>query len=112
MMYNVNGVDLEADEQGYLLEPVFDDEAVRVIAAAEQITLTDAHWEVINYLRDQYKQEGATPNLRNLIKGLQTDGDMPEADSKLLFELFPDGGAAKQGCKIAGLPQPRGKAGY
>ena len=52
MMYNVNGVELEADDQGYLLEAVFDDEAVRVIAAAENIELTDAHWEVVNYLRD------------------------------------------------------------
>ena len=64
MMYSVNGVELEADDQGYLLEAVFDDEAVRVIAAAENIVLTDAHWEVINYLRDQYREEGATPNFR------------------------------------------------
>jgi len=35
-----------------------------------------------------------------------------EAESALLFELFPDGGAAKQGCKVAGLPQPKGKGGY
>jgi sulfur relay (sulfurtransferase) DsrC/TusE family protein len=40
MMYSVNGVELEADDQGYLLEAVFDDEAVRVIAAAENIELT------------------------------------------------------------------------
>ena len=50
--------------------------------------------------------------MRNLIKGLQEEGDMPEADSALLFELFPDGGAAKEGCKVAGLPQPKGKGGY
>ena len=55
MMYNVNGMELEADEQGYLLEASFDDEAVRTIAAAESIELTDAHWEVVNYLRDEYR---------------------------------------------------------
>ena len=53
MTYIVNGVELETDAEGYLLEPSFDDETVNVIAAAENITLTDAHWEVINYLRDQ-----------------------------------------------------------
>ena len=34
------GMELEADEQGYLLEASFDDEAVRTIAAAESIELT------------------------------------------------------------------------
>ncbi|MCK7577052.1 MAG: hypothetical protein MZV65_15285 [Chromatiales bacterium] len=37
MGYIVNGTELETDEQGYLLEPDYSDEAVRVIAAAEGI---------------------------------------------------------------------------
>ena len=39
MTYIVNGVELETDAEGYLLEPSFDDETVNVIAAAENITL-------------------------------------------------------------------------
>ncbi len=109
MMYNVKGVDLEADDQGYLLEPVFDDEAVRVIAAAEGIVLSDAHWEVIAYLRDQYRDEGATPNFRAMLKGMSEIH--PGVDSKYLYDLFPVG-PAKQGPKVAGLPQPLGKGGY
>jgi tRNA 2-thiouridine synthesizing protein E len=109
MMYNVNGVDLEADDQGYLLEAVFDDEAVRVIAAAEGIVLTDAHWEVVNYLREQYREEGATPNFRAMLKGMTEI--RPEVDSKYLYDLFPVG-PAKQGPKVAALPQPLGKGGY
>lgn len=112
MSYVINGVEKEADDYGYLLEPDFSDEAVQVIAAADNIQLTDDHLKVINFLREKYKEDGHTPNLRNLIKGLQDEGDMPNADSALLFELFPDGGAAKQGCRIAGLPQPYGKGGY
>ncbi|MRR50374.1 MAG: TusE/DsrC/DsvC family sulfur relay protein [Rhodocyclaceae bacterium] len=112
MSYVINGEEKEVDDYGYLLEPDFSDEAVTVIAEACGLALTEQHMKVINYLREQYKEEGSTPNLRNLIKGLQEDGDMPEADSALLFELFPDGGAAKQGCKVAGLPQPKGKGGY
>jgi tRNA 2-thiouridine synthesizing protein E len=109
MMYSVNGVELEADDQGYLLEAVFDDEAVRVIAAAENIELTDAHWEVINYLQEQYREEGATPNFRAMLKGMAEI--RPEVDSKYLYDLFPIG-PAKQGPKVAGLPQPLGKGGY
>jgi tRNA 2-thiouridine synthesizing protein E len=112
MGYVVDGVELETNDEGYLLEPDYRDEVVHVIAAAEAIELTDDHWKVINFLREKYKEDGATPNMRNLIKGLQEEGDMPEADSKLMFDLFPQGGAAKQGCKVGGLPQPKGKGGY
>jgi tRNA 2-thiouridine synthesizing protein E len=109
MMYTVNGVDLEADDQGYLIEPSFEEETVRVIAAAEGIELTDAHWEVVNYLRDQYREEGATPNFRAMLKGMSEI--QPAVDSKYLYDLFPVG-PAKQGPKVAGLPQPLGKGGY
>lgn len=112
MPYVINGVEKETDDDGYLLEPDFSDEAVEVIAAAQGLTLTDEHRAVINYLREKYKEDGHTPNLRNLIKGLQEEGIMPDASNNKMFELFPDGGAAKQGVKIAGLPKPFGKGGY
>ena len=82
---------------------------VQVIAAAEGIELTDKHWEVINYMRDQYREEGQTPNFRNMLKGVNEF--WPEADSKALYDLFPVG-PAKQAAKVAGLPQPKGKGGY
>lgn len=112
MSYVINGVEKEVNEYGYLLEPDFSEEAVQVIAAAEGLVLTEQHRTVINFLREKYKEDGHTPNLRNLIKGLIDDDVMPEADNKLMFELFPDGGAAKQGCKVGGLPMPLGKGGY
>jgi tRNA 2-thiouridine synthesizing protein E len=109
MGYNINGVEHETDDQGFLLEPVFDEEAVRVIARAENIELTDAHWEVVNYLRDEYRDNGHTPSFRNMLKGMAEI--RPEVDSKYLYDLFPIG-PAKQGPKVAGLPQPLGKGGY
>jgi len=109
MSYNINGADYETDVEGFLLEPLYDEEAVRVIAQAENITLTDAHWEVVNYLRDQYRENGHTPSFRNMLKGMTAI--RPEIDSKYLYDLFPIG-PAKQGVKIAGLPQPLGKGGY
>ena len=109
MAYVVNGTELETDEQGYLLEPDYSDEAVRVIAAAEGIALTDDHWKVVNFLRDQYREHGHTPNFRNMLKGMAEV--IPGCDSKTLYDLFPLG-PAKQGAKVAGLPQPLGKGGY
>ena len=109
MGYMVDGNELATDEQGFLLEADFGDEVVRVIAAAEGIELTDAHWKVVAYLRDEYREHGHTPNFRNMLKGLSEV--LPGCDSKALYDLFPVG-PAKQGAKVAGLPQPLGKGGY
>ncbi len=109
MGYTINGVEVATDADGYLLEPNMDDGVVAVIAAAEGIELTAAHWEVVRYLRDEYQANGHTPNFRNMLKGFQAI--RPEADSKYLYDLFPIG-PAKQGAKVAGLPQPYGKGGY
>jgi TusE/DsrC/DsvC family sulfur relay protein len=109
MTYTVNGIDYETDDQGYLREPDYSDEVVRAIAQAENVELTDAHWEVVSYLRDEYREHGHTPNFRNLLKGMTER--RPGTDSKALYDLFPMG-PAKQACKIAGLPQPLGKGGY
>lgn len=109
MTYVVDNEELETDDQGYLTEPRFDDEVVKTIAAAEGIELTEAHWEVINFMRDEYKEHGHTPNFRNMLKGFSEIH--PGADSKYLYDLFPLG-PAKQAAKVAGLPQPYGKGGY
>ena len=109
MGYTVAGREIETDDDGYLLEPDYGDEIVNVIAAAEGIELTPRHWEVVKFMRDQYREHGHTPNFRNMLKGV--NDFWPEADSKALYDLFPTG-PAKQGAKVASLPQPYGKGGY
>lgn len=109
MSYIIAGTEFETDAEGYLLEANFEDETVNVIVASEGIELTPAHWQVINYMREQYREHGHTPSFRNMLKGVQEF--WPEADSKALYDLFPMG-PAKQGAKVAGLPQPLGKGGY
>jgi tRNA 2-thiouridine synthesizing protein E len=109
MGYTVAGKEVETDDDGYLLEPDYGDEIVNIIAAAEGIELTPKHWEVVKFMRDQYREHGHTPNFRNMLKGVNEF--WPEADSKALYDLFPTG-PAKQGAKVAGLPQPYGKGGY
>ena len=109
MTYQVEGRELATDEQGYLIEPDYGDAVVQVIAAAEGIELTDAHREVVAYLREQFREHGHTPNFRVMLKDLAQRH--PHIDSKALYDLFPMG-PAKQGAKVAGLPQPYGKGGY
>jgi len=109
MSYVICGVEKETDADGYLKEPDFSDEAVQAIAAAEGIGLGEDHWKVINYLRGKYREDGHTPSFRNMMKDLQEV--LPGCDSKSLYDLFPLG-PAKQGARIAALPQPYGKGGY
>ena len=109
MGHRVNGTELETDAEGYLLAPDYSEEVVRVIAQAEGIELNEGHWKVVQYLRDQYKEHGQTPNFRSMLKDVAAL--MPGCDSKALYDLFPLG-PAKQGARVAGLPKPFGKAGY
>ena len=109
MGYNVNGDELETDAEGYLIEAEYGDDVVQVIAQSEGISLTDEHWAIIRFMRDQYREHGHTPNFRNMLKGV---AEIREGvDSKYLYDLFPMG-PAKQAAKVAGLPQPLGKGGY
>ena len=64
---------------------------------------------VVQYLREQYKERGQTPNFRTMLKDIADL--MPGCDSKALYDLFPLG-PAKQGARVAGLPKPFGKGGY
>ncbi len=110
MGYVIDGVEYEYDDEKFLLEPLMTEEAARVIAAAEGITLTDDHWMVINYLREKYKEEGHTPNFRNMCKDF--DEAHPGKDwKKYLYDLFPMQ-PARQAVRVAGLPKPYGKGGY
>ncbi|MDO9220471.1 MAG: TusE/DsrC/DsvC family sulfur relay protein, partial [Thiobacillus sp.] len=70
MGYMLNGEEFETGEENFLLEANFSDEIVPVIAAAEGIKLTDEHWQVVNYLREKYKEDGQTPNFRNMVAEL------------------------------------------
>lgn len=110
MGYVLNGQELEVDDDGFLLEADFSEEIVPVIAAAENITLTDAHWQVINFMRRKYQEDGHTPNFRNMVADLNDEDDSVDW-KKVLYELFPLQ-PNRQSAKVAGLTKPFGKGGY
>ncbi|MEW5827268.1 MAG: TusE/DsrC/DsvC family sulfur relay protein [Chloroflexota bacterium] len=99
---NLDGIELDVDEDGFIQDPATWNENLAVaIAKVEDVAaLTEDHWKVINYLRDYYKQFGIAPMIRKLCK--ETGYDL-----KAIYELFPSG-PAKGACKIAGLPKPTG----
>ncbi len=68
------------------------------------ITLTDAHWKVIDFLRLHYSNTGPLKHARDLTEVLN-ERFTDEGGSRFLYELFP-GGPVNQGCQIAGVPVP------
>jgi len=113
MAYEVNGKQIATTENGFL-ESLDDwDKAVAdAIAAAEGLTLTQDHWDVIEYLRDAYvNHNGEQPNNRAILKAMQEKWPGRKVDNKTLFDLFP-GNPSKQAGMVAGLPESLRKGGY
>ena len=77
----------------------------RQIAAAEDLELSDAHWEIIYLLRDFYRDFDSSPSMRPLVKYCALKLGPDKGRSIYLMSLFP-GSPAKLGSKIAGLPKP------
>ena len=105
--------DLEKDDNGYLANATdWTEEVAQEIADTEQLgTLTDRHWDLIKFLRDEYINNGGNqPNERNMVKAMAAIwGEKPS--TKDLYALFPMQ-PSKQGSKVAGLPNTKRKGGY
>ena len=108
MSYDFNGQAIEHDEEGYLVDiSQWNKELAILIAADEDIEMSDDHWEVINFLREYYEDFQIAPAVRVLTKAVKKKLGADKGNSKYLYELFPYG-PGKQACKIAGLPKPTG----
>ncbi|MDT8405307.1 TusE/DsrC/DsvC family sulfur relay protein [Sulfuriflexus sp.] len=82
----------------------WNEEQAREKASVENLELTDAHWEVIHYLRDYYLEHGRAKSGRHLSNALEKQF-IDRGGRKYLRQLFPDGPVA-QGMVIAGLEVP------
>ncbi|QIZ76480.1 TusE/DsrC/DsvC family sulfur relay protein [Ferrimonas lipolytica] len=101
-----NGEEFATDKQGYLLDSSQWVEAMApILAAEENIELSPAHWEVVNFVREFYLEFNTSPAIRVLVKAIGQKLGEDKGNSKYLYKLFPKG-PAKQATKIAGLPKP------
>lgn len=93
--------EVTVDSEGFMTEYEEWDEALaQTLATNIGIELTDDHWKVIGFLRDDFAVNGETPTLRRVT----TNGGIP---TKELFVLFPKKPARKM-AYVAGLPKPVG----
>ena len=99
---------LDTDPEGYLRRREDWTRALAVeMAAADEIALDEAHWEVIEFLQGYYEQYEIAPAIRILTKQIGKRFGKEKGNSRYLYELFPRG-PAKQACRYAGLPKPTG----
>ena len=81
------------------------------MAKEEGIELTDKHWDLMNFLRDEYFTNNQNqPNTRNILKAMAEKWGQ-KLQQKDIYDLFPKD-PSKQGGRIAGLPESRRKGGY
>jgi TusE/DsrC/DsvC family sulfur relay protein len=104
MALEVNGKTIETDNNGNLLNVNdWDEDVAKALAAAEDIALTDEHWEVIKYLREEYIDNGGNQPMERIILKDMSKRLGKKVSSKDMYKLFPLA-PSKQGNRIAGLP--------
>ncbi len=100
-MREVAGKEIDFDEEGFMTNPDDWDKEVAVALAVDiKISLTDQHWEVIDFSRSDYQTKGEAPGLRRISK----EAGVP---TKALYKLFPKG-PAKKIAYVSGLGKPTG----
>ena len=74
------------------------------LAMLEDISLTDQHWEVIDYLRKQYLKHGL-PRIARTTASALNKKFAAQGGNKYLYSLFA-GGPVSQGSRLANLRTP------
>ncbi len=97
----IAGAEVTVDDEGFMTEyDQWNEDIAKALAANIGIELGEGHWQVIKFLREDYKEQGETPMLRRV----SNVGGVP---TKELFQLFPKKPAKKMSY-IAGVPKPHG----
>ena len=112
MALEVNGKSIALTDAGYLEDSNdWDLDVAQALADIDELPMTERHWDVVNYLRDEHvNSNGAEPNERGIMKAMgKIWGE--KVSSKTMYEMFPEM-PSKQGRKFAGLPKSTRKGGY
>lgn len=92
------GIQIEVNDEGYLLDPSqWNKDVASEIAKEEGVELSDKHLEVLEFIRNKV---AAGDSLT--IRGIGKSGIV---DIKEFYQLFP-GAPLKKATKIAGVSKP------
>lgn len=102
----VDTLDLATNAEGFLCDAKqWNRDIAHRLAECEQIVLTDAHWEILIFMRDYYFEYKHLPNMRMFVSLIRKQFGEEKGNSRYLHQLFPQS-ALKFACKLAGLPKP------
>lgn len=106
----INGKPVATDVEGYLknLEDWSEDFAMAQ-AKAENLELTDEHWQVIHFLRAYFEEHRVQAQVRAMIWHFAKAWGTARGNNHYLHMLFPVGGPQKQGNRLAGLLKTKGE---
>lgn len=97
----IAGRDIAVDDEGFMTKyDEWDEDLGAALAKEIDVDMTDEHWTVIRFLRNDYAEQGETATIRRVASG-------SGVDARRLFALFPKKPAKKM-AYIAGLPKPHG----
>ena len=103
---------VERTENGYLVNVNdWNEEIAAELFAEEGIEPTQEHWDVLEYLRDEYANNNGNQPMERAINKDMGKRWGKKVSSKDLYKLFPMA-PSKQGNRIAGLPYVARKGGY
>lgn len=102
--------EVEVDSEGYLWHlSDWSEEFARALARREGLVLTEAHWELIRFLRQHYAEHGVQAQVRVMIRHFTQAWGPQRGSNHHLHEMFPRGGPQKQGNRLAGLLRTKGE---
>jgi TusE/DsrC/DsvC family sulfur relay protein len=97
----IAGKEVQINDEGFLTEyDEWSEDIAAELAKNIDVEMTDEHWKLIKWLREDYKEKGETATTRRV----QTVGGWP---TKQQFTMFPKKPAKKM-AYIAGVPKPKG----
>ncbi len=92
---------VELTPEGFLVNhEQWTPEVARAIAKSIGVTMTDSHWRLVEFARQEYASTRMSPNIRRLTTG-------SGLSTKEVYGLFPKA-PGKCTAMIAGLPKPVG----
>jgi len=96
----IAGTTIHVNDEGYMTDfKEWNKQIGEELAKEANINLGNRHWEVLNYIQDEFRKESPL-SIRKI-------GKSGIVDIKEFYQLFPNA-PLKTATKIAGIPKPAG----